>query len=92
MLQNFLKKFPPKIIKVIKVILYIVLFSYLIGSIYISFTYDDLVIKIGIFTFFLFIKKWVTAGLFIMVFLWMIENLHIYQLKSKIEELKERNN
>jgi len=92
LLQNFLKKFPPKIIKVIKVILYIVLFSYLIGSIYISFTYDDLVIKIGIFTFFLFIKKWVTAGLFIMVFLWMIENLHIYQLKSKIEELKERNN
>lgn len=91
-MNDILKNIPTRSIRIIKIILYIFLFSYLIASIYISFTYNTLVIRIGIFTFFIFLKKWAILGLVILFLSWLIENLHIQILKNKIKEFEEGNN
>ena len=60
------------------------------GSVYIGFYFDQLVIKVGIFTFFLFIKKWIFIGFLLLVFLWIVENLHIIILKGRIREILDK--
>lgn len=90
MLIKLLNKISPRAIKVFKAILYVIFFSYLIISAYFGFDLNNLIVRYGIFTFFLFIKKWAVFGSILMLVLWGIENLHIMHLKQKIKDLEKR--
>lgn len=78
-----------RIMRVVKIVLYVIYFIYIITSIYLSLNFNNLIAQFGIFTFFIFLKKWATGGIILLALAWVIENIHIYYLKKKIKELEK---
>ena len=77
-------------IRIVKTVLYIIYFIYIITSIYLAINFNKLIPKFGIFTFFIFLKKWAIGGIILLSITWIIENIHIYVLKRRIRELENR--
>lgn len=77
-----------KTFKTVKIVLYVIYFIYIITSIYLALDFNNLIARFGIFTFFIFLKKWALGGMILILLVLPVENIHIYNLKKRIKELE----
>lgn len=65
----------------VKLIFYVFYFGYFFVSIYFALYIDAMFKQFGMFPFLRFLKFWIITGMALLLIEWLIENIHIYQLR-----------
>ena len=74
-----------------KTFFYIVYFLFLIVTVFFVFYYDYLFDRFGMMSFVNFLQFWALLGMVIFLTEWIVENIHIKRLKSRIAKLEKDN-
>lgn len=71
-----------------KIIFYVFYFTFFVISIYFALNTNDMFKQFGMFGFLRFLKYWTVFGMLLMLSEWIIENIHIMQMRrnSKKQE------
>ncbi len=70
-----------------KLFFYSLLFAYLATSVYFGLYIEYMFKQFGMFTFLKFLRHWVAVGLLVILLEWIIENIHIFQIRKRNKKL-----
>ena len=73
--------------KKFKVVFYIIFFGFILASVYFAVYTDEMFKQFGMFSFLKFLKYWGALGLLILLVEWIVENIHLFQLRRRNKKL-----
>lgn len=73
-----------------KIVYYIIYASYIGTSVYFALDIEAMFKQFGMFSFLKFLQYWAAFGMFLLVFEWMLENIHLFQLRRKNKKLEKQ--
>jgi hypothetical protein len=69
-----------------KIIFYILYFTFFVISIYFALSTNEMFKQFGMFGFLRFLKYWIVFGMLLMLGEWIIENIHIMQMRRNTKK------
>lgn len=72
-----------------KIFFYIIYFGFIITSIYFAMYTDEMFKQFGMFSFLKFLQYWGAFGMLLLLTIWLVENIHLFQLHRKNKKLEK---
>lgn len=72
-----------------KIFFYIIYFGFIITSIYFAMYTDEMFKQFGMFSFLKFLQYWGAFGMLLLLTIWLVENIHLFQLRRKNKKLEK---
>ena len=72
-----------------KIIFYIVYFGFILTSIYFAMYTEVMFKQFGMFRFLKFLQYWAAFGMLLMLAEWLVENIHLFQIRRKNKKLEK---
>ncbi|GEM_PF-5816059 len=72
-----------------KTFYYIIYFGYIGTSVYFGLYTETMFKQFGMFSFLKFLQYWAAAGMLLLIFEWILENIHLFQLRRRNKRLEK---
>ncbi len=72
-----------------KIVFYIIYFGFIVTSVYFAMNTDAMFKQFGMFSFLKFLQYWGAFGMLLLLFEWIVENIHLYQVRRKNKKLEK---
>ncbi|MEQ8712442.1 MAG: hypothetical protein RIC80_05470 [Cyclobacteriaceae bacterium] len=72
-----------------KIVFYIIYFGFIVTSVYFAMNTDAMFKQFGMFSFLKFLQYWGAFGMLLLLFEWIVENIHLFQVRRKNKKLEK---
>ena len=72
-----------------KIVYYIIYAAYIGTSVYFALDIEAMFKQFGMFSFLKFLQYWAALGMFLLVFEWIVENIHLFQIRRRNKKLEK---